>query len=497
METVIKVTEEWQRAGVHHVRTEGMVKGFDIPLEIEFADDTPRSDYFLILDDGRPVATCRFKILDPETAKIERVCVVESHRGKDVGKRLIDAAEEWLKERGVKKIVVYSRDAVVGFYEKLGYTADWDHVQQGFFKEVYTEKILADSRQETGPVCCAIDFDEFPLPGEDEPVLAADEPAGNIATSESEHEISDRGEFVRQANRFTTPFGGKEGELPVEAGRYRLLWAAICPWAHRQIIAFKLLGLDGVISVGKANPVRTANGWEFSLNAGSKDPVLGIRWLSEAYRLADPDYSGRATVPAVVDVTTGKVVNNDYFRLTNYWETAWKPFHRKGAPDLYPEELRPDIDELNDVIFHEVNNAVYKAGFAQTQAEYERAYDLLFNRLDLLEERLSSGRYLFGDFITDSDIRLYVTLARFDAAYYHVFKANRNRLIDFPNLWNYAKDLYRTPGFGDTTDFDAIKRGYEQGSHSKNPYGRLSKGPDLSGWTEPHDREKFVPGRGR
>jgi putative glutathione S-transferase len=315
--------------------------------------------------------------------------------------------------------------------------------------------------------------------------------ATRVAASESQHEISETGAFVRQPNRFTTPFGPGKDELPVEAGRYRLLWARICPWAHRQIIVFKLLGLDSVISVGTANPVRTPRGWEFSLDSGGVDPVLGIRFLSEAYEKADPDYTGRATVPAVVDIKTGKVVNNDYFKLSNYWETLWAPFHKPDAPDLYPVELRPEIETLNEVLFHEVNNAVYKAGFAETQGEYEKAYDLLFARLDQLEDRLSKGRYLFGSRITDSDIRLYVTLARFDIAYHTVFKVNRNRLIDFPNLWNYAKDLYQTPAFGDTTDFDAIRRGYQLGSHAHNPYQILALGPDLSIWNEAHDRRRF------
>lgn len=314
---------------------------------------------------------------------------------------------------------------------------------------------------------------------------------GKGATSELEHEIDHKtGAFVRQKNRFTTPFGSGEGELPVEAGRYRLLWAPICPWAHRQKIAFALLGLDDVISTGTANPVRTKNGWEFSLDPGGVDPVLGIRYLPEIYAETDPEYQGRATVPTIVDVKTRKVVNNDYFRLTNYWETVWKPFHREGAPDLYPEHLRSEIDELNDIIFHEVNNGVYKAGFAHSQEEYEKNYDLVFNRLDWLEERLSHQRYLFGDQITDSDIRLYVTLVRFDCAYYIAFRVNRNRLIDFPNLWNYAKDLYQTPGFGSTTDFDAIKRGYLLGDQEPGEE-ILAKGPDLSIWNEPHDRDRF------
>ncbi|MDR0722788.1 MAG: glutathione S-transferase C-terminal domain-containing protein [Treponema sp.] len=320
---------------------------------------------------------------------------------------------------------------------------------------------------------------------------------GRIALSESEHEISPQGAFVRQPNHFTTPFGSGPEELPVEAGRYRLLWASICPWAHRQIIVLKLLGLDQVIPIGTAHPVRTPLGWEFSLDPGGVDPVLGIRYLSEVYQKADPGYTGRATVPAVVDLTTGKVVNNDYFKLTYYWETVWAPFHKPGSPDLYPLPLRQDIDELNELLFHEVNNGVYKAGFAETQEEYERNYDLLFTRLDLLEKRLADRRYLFGDRITDSDVRLYVTLARFDTAYHLVFKTNRNRLIDFPNLWNYAKDLYQIPAFGGTTDFEGIRRGYQLGSQARNPYGILSLGPDVSSWKEGHNRARLGEGVSR
>lgn len=315
---------------------------------------------------------------------------------------------------------------------------------------------------------------------------------GKIVTSEDAKEIDKDGKFNRQQNRFTTPFGSESGMLPVEAGRYRLLWAAICPWAHRSIIAIKLLGLDNIISIGKASPIRTEHGWEFSLDPNGVDPVLGIRYLPEIYARTDPEYNGRATVPTVVDVTTGKVVNNDYFNLTYYWETVFKPFHKVGAPDLYPQNLRTDIENLNQILFHQLNNGVYKAGFAQSQAAYEDAYHLVFNLLDKLEQRLSQSRYLFGDQITDSDIRLYVTLARFDVAYYSVFKTNRNRLVDFPNLWAYARDLYQIPAFGETTDFQAIKQGYWLGSHSQNPYNILPLGPDTDNWQAPHNRQNML-----
>ena len=311
-------------------------------------------------------------------------------------------------------------------------------------------------------------------------------------------EIKADGSFNRQINRFTTPFGNQEGELVIEAGRYRLLWSAVCPWAHRSVIVRSLLGLEDVISLGTASPMRPKLphvDWEFSLDRDGVDPVLGIRYMSEIYLKTDPEYTGRPTVPVMVDIKEHKIVNNDYFRLTNYLETVWAPLHKENAPVLYPEHLREEIDQLNDVIFHDVNNGVYKCGFAQSQEAYEQAYDTLFARLDVLEERLSTQRFLFGHYITDSDVRLYATLVRFDAAYYSAFKANRNRIVDFPNLWGYLQDLYQTPGFGDTTDFDAIKRHYHLSNHiasnDQKSYHILPKGPDLSGLTSQHNRQNL------
>lgn len=309
-------------------------------------------------------------------------------------------------------------------------------------------------------------------------------------------EIKADGSFNRQKNRFTSPFGNNAGDLPVEAGRYRLIWAAVCPWAHRSVIVRRILGLEEVISLGTASPMRPKLphvDWEFSLDKNNVDPVLGIRYLSEIYKMTFPDYIGRPTVPVIVDLKEQKVVNNDYFKLTNYLETVWAPFHKENAPDLYPESLLEEIDSLNDAIFHDVNNGVYKCGFAQSQEAYEMAYDTLFERLDKLEQRLATQRFLFGDFITDSDVRLYATLVRFDVAYYSAFKANRNRIVDFPNLWGYLRDLYQTPGFGDTTDFDAIKRHYHLSNHiagdDQKGHTILPKGPDLSGLVSQHHRQ--------
>ncbi|MBU9723524.1 MULTISPECIES: glutathione S-transferase family protein [Bacillaceae] len=308
-------------------------------------------------------------------------------------------------------------------------------------------------------------------------------------------EISKDGSFKRQKNRFTTPFGDGQGEVPVEKGRYRLLWSPACPWAHRSVIVRKILGLENVISLGTASPMRPnipRVDWEFSLDKNGADPVLGVKYISEVYLNTDPDYDGRPTVPVMVDVFTKKAVNNDYFKLTNYLETVWAPYHQDNAPDLYPEELRPSIDELNDTIFHEINNGVYKCGFAHSQEAYEAAYDTLFKRLDLLEERLADQRFLFGDYITDSDVRLYATLVRFDVAYYNAFNTNRNLIREFPNLWGYLRDLYQTTGFGETTDFDAIKQHYHLSitiNPEKNDVKVLPKGPDLSVFHTSHGRE--------
>ncbi|MFJ8237591.1 glutathione S-transferase family protein [Ureibacillus sp. NPDC094379] len=328
---------------------------------------------------------------------------------------------------------------------------------------------------------------------------------GNLQ-KEKPLEVDQKGKFNRQKNRFTTPFGSNVGDLPVEAGRYRLLWSPVCPWAHRTVIVRRILGLEDVISLGTASPMRPnipRVDWEFSLDEGGLDPVLGVQYISEVYFNAEPEYTGRPTVPAIVDIQEKKVVNNDYFRLTNYLETAWAPFHKENAPNLYPEHLRAEIDELSDGIFHNVNNGVYKCGFARSQEAYEEAYDSLFNYLDQLEQRLSTKRFLFGDYITDADVRLYATLARFDVAYYSAFKANRNMIVDFPNLWGYLRDLYQTPGFGDTTDFEAIKVHYHLSnliaSDDQKSKNILPKGPDTSTFNTLHGRaalsgkeEKFL-----
>lgn len=296
---------------------------------------------------------------------------------------------------------------------------------------------------------------------------------------EGRSEVNKLGEFKRQTNSFTTPFGEGENHLKVEKNRYRIFLSKLCPWCHRQEIVLKMLGLDEVISISRVSNSRQNGSWTFPYYEGKKDPVLGVKSVCELYFNADSSYKKRTTVPAVVDIKSKKVVNNDYFKLTNYWEVEWKEFHKNNAPDLYPEKLRTEIDKLNQIIFDGVNNGVYKCGFARSQEAYEKAYDELFATLDYLEERLEGKKFLFGDELTDSDIRLWVTLVRFDIVYYSLFKTNRNRIYDFKNLWRYTRELYHIPEFKDTTDFEAIKCYHLMSNRLANV---IPKGPDMSVW---------------
>ena len=276
---------------------------------------------------------------------------------------------------------------------------------------------------------------------------------------------------------------------PVEAGRYRLVAARACPWANRAIIVRRLLGLEDAISLGLCGPTHDERSWTFDLDPGGVDPVLGIERLQQAYFARFPDYPKGITVPAIVDVGSGKVVTNDFPTITIDFETEWTQFHRPGAPDLYPERLRDEIDEVNGWVYTEVNNGVYRCGFAGKQPAYEDAYDRLFTALDRLESRLTAQRFLVGDQLTEADVRLFTTLVRFDPVYHGHFKCNRNKLIEFPALWAYARDLFQTPGFGDTVDFGQIKRHYYVVHRDINPTGIVPKGPDLSGWLTAHGRE--------
>jgi glutathionyl-hydroquinone reductase len=297
-------------------------------------------------------------------------------------------------------------------------------------------------------------------------------------------------EFDRDTNYIPTRItaDGRDG-YPVEPGRYRLVVARACPWANRAIIVRRLLGLEHVLSMGICGPTHDARSWTFDLDPGGVDPVLGIERIQDAYFARFPDYERGITVPAIVDIPTGQVVTNDFPQITLDLSTEWTAFHREGAPELYPEALRPEIDEIAQLIFRDVNNGVYRCGFAGSQQSYDAAFHQLFDRLDLLSERLSSQRFLVGETITEVDVRLFTTLARFDAVYHGHFKCNREKLSEMPVLWAYARDLFQTPGFGDTTDFVQIKQHYYLVHSDINPTGIVPAGPDLANWLSPHGRE--------
>ena len=298
--------------------------------------------------------------------------------------------------------------------------------------------------------------------------------------------------FQRDTNYVSTRItrDGRDG-YPVEAGRYRLVAARACPWANRAVIVRRLLGLEPVISMGLCGPTHDSRSWTFDLDPGGVDPVLGYERLQQAYFARFPNYSRGITVPAIVDETTKELVTNDYNQLTLDLMTEWTDFHRAGAPDLYPEERRDEIDEVVELVYADVNNGVYRCGFARSQRAYDAAYDRLFARLYWLSDRLQDQRYLVGDTITEADVRLFTTLARFDAVYHNHFKANQRKLTEMPVLWAYARDLFQTPGFGDTIDFVQIKQHYYVVHTDLNPSQIVPKGPYLRGWLGPHGREQL------
>jgi putative glutathione S-transferase len=309
------------------------------------------------------------------------------------------------------------------------------------------------------------------------------------STAQFPAETSASGAFVRQKYQFRGRFtaDGSSG-WPAEAGRYHLYVSLACPWAHRAVIVRGLLGLEDVVSMSVVDPVRDERGWAFREGPGhGPDPVCDFQFLSEAYLRTDPEYTGRYTVPCIWDRVTGRLVTNNYPDITLDFETQFTAFHRPGAPDLYPEALRAEIDTVNETVYQDVNNGVYRAGFATSQEAYEEAVTALFARLDRLDERLAGQRYLVGGRLTEADVRLFTTLVRFDAVYHGHFKCNLRRLVDYPSLWGYARDLYQTPGFGETVNLDHIKRHYYMTHDRLNPSRIVPLGP-LTDWAAPHDR---------
>ncbi len=298
------------------------------------------------------------------------------------------------------------------------------------------------------------------------------------------------GAFVRPRYRFQGRItaDGPTGH-PAQAGRYHLYVSLACPWAHRSVIVRALLGLEDVISLSVVDPVRDGRGWAFRDGPGyTPDPVNGFTLLREAYEATEPGYDGHVSVPVLWDKQDGRIVSNNFPDITIDLETRFGQW--ASGPDLYPAALRAEIDALNDRVYATVNNGVYRCGFATSQPAYDAAVAELFGTLDELDRRLATRRYLFGAAITEADVRLWVTLARFDAVYVTHFKANLRRVVDYPNLWPYARDLYAIPAFGGTTDFGHIKRHY-YGTHPQlNPLRIVPAGPILD-WTAPHGRESL------
>jgi len=300
------------------------------------------------------------------------------------------------------------------------------------------------------------------------------------------------GQYDRQEDDFRdwVTEDGSSG-YPAAKGRYHLYVSWACPWAHRTIIFRRLKQLEQVVGMTVVDPIRDGRGWAFRDGPGhSVDSVNGFQFLSEAYRATEPTYRARVTVPVLWDKETGKIVSNsddDIMRMFN------QAFHRftKSPIDLYPEGLRQEINELNSFIYENVNNGVYRAGFATSQLAYEQAVTTLFDALDQMEDRLSTQRYLFGQRIVETDWRFFVTLIRFDAVYHGHFKCNLRRIVDYPNLCGYLKDLYQQPGIVDTVNFDHIKRHYYLTHDDINPMGIVPLGPDQD-LLSPHGRERLV-----
>jgi glutathionyl-hydroquinone reductase len=292
------------------------------------------------------------------------------------------------------------------------------------------------------------------------------------------------------------PFQGRitadgSSGYPAEAGRYHLYVSLACPWAHRSVIVRRLVGLEDVVSLSVVDPVRDGRGWAFREGAGfGPDPVNGFTLLRQAYEATEPGYDGHISVPVLWDRATSRIVSNNFPDITIDLETQFGAWARPGV-DLYPEPLRAEIDALNERVYTYVNNGVYRCGFATSQRAYDEAVTGLFGVLNELEERLAGQRYLFGAQITEADVRLWVTLARFDPVYVTHFKANLRRLVDYPNLWGYARDLYQQPAFGATTNFDHIKRHYYTTHPHLNPSRIVPAGPLLD-WTQPHHREHLA-----
>ncbi|MDJ0865246.1 MAG: glutathione S-transferase family protein [Myxococcota bacterium] len=299
------------------------------------------------------------------------------------------------------------------------------------------------------------------------------------------------GRFVRKESAFRD-FVRADGStrFAPAAGRYHLYVSLACPWAHRTLIFRKLKGLERAISLSVVDPYMGANGWEFGSSAGTiPDPIHGAKCLHEVYTKADPHYTGRVTVPVLWDREHGTIVSNESAEIIRMFNAELDAVAEHPELDFYPEPLREEIDAMNAFVYPNVNNGVYRCGFATSQDAYEEAFAELFSALDQLEERLGRQRYLVGDRITEADWRLFTTLVRFDAVYVGHFKCNRQRIADLPNLHGYLRELYQVPGVAETVDLTHIKRHYYESHRTINPTGVVPVGPTLD-LGAPHGRDR-------
>ena len=298
---------------------------------------------------------------------------------------------------------------------------------------------------------------------------------------------NNQGEFKREQSQFRGQIGSDE--FPAEADRYHLYVSLACPWAHRALIFRRLKKLESLISVSVVSPIMLEHGWTFDIDQGSSgDPLHNAKYLHELYTRNQHDYSGRVTVPVLWDKKQQRIVNNESADIIRQFNDAFADLAEK-TPDYYPESLQADIDSINDEIYKNVNNGVYRCGFATTQQAYEDAYDALFSALDTIENQLGTQRFLCGDTISEADWRLFTTLIRFDAVYHGHFKCNRQRLEDYPHLSNYLRHLYQWPGVADTVDFSHIKRHYYVSHPMINPTQVVPVGPDID-YSRPHNRNE-------
>ncbi|MFT5789425.1 MAG: putative glutathione S-transferase [Shewanella sp.] len=298
---------------------------------------------------------------------------------------------------------------------------------------------------------------------------------------------SSKGEFQRQESRFRHTISA-DGPFKPEAGRYHLYVSLACPWAHRTLIFRQLKQLQDIITVSVVRPEMRENGWEFG-DADSEytDSLFESEFMYQLYLKAAPDYQGRVTVPVLWDKQTNKIVNNESSEIIRIFNTAFNDL-TGNTDDYYPAALHSEIDTINERIYHQINNGVYRAGFATTQAAYEAAYDELFTSLDWLEAHLGEHRYLVGESLTEADWRLFTTLLRFDAVYHGHFKCNRNRLSEFHNISNYVRELYQFGSVAETVDLPYTKIHYYASHDTINPTLIVPKGPELD-FTVKHDRE--------